>query len=173
MIASGFILRIYAGAFVINAHLNVWLILTIISVALFLAVGKRRSELEILKGTDVSRHRNTLSKYSEKVLDMYVSMFATSTWITYAIFTFQEKPPVPRHRLVEFLINLPTTLEQRKWLMLTIPLVIYGLMRYMQVIYEKPAGESPERVLLSDRPLLTSVILWGILVVGVIYIFSK
>lgn len=172
MIAAGFILRVYAGAFVIDAHLNAWLILTIVAMSLFLAVGKRRCELEILKGQNLAKARSTLSQYTEKVLDIYVAMFATATWILYAIFTFQEPSPVPRHRIAEFMMNFPTPLYQRKWLMLTVPLVIYGLMRYLQVIYQKPAGESPERVLLSDKPLLGTVIVWGLLVIGIIYIFS-
>ena len=176
IIAAGFILRVYAGAFVIDAHLNVWFLLTIISIALFLASGKRRFELTILSGANgetPSSHRSTLSLYSEKILDMYTNMFATSTWITYAIFTFQETPPVPSYGTLQLFSILPSTLEQRKWLMLTVPLVIYGVMRYLQVIYHKKSGESPERVLLSDSTLLGTVAAWGLLVVFIIYVLSR
>ena len=176
IIAAGFILRVYAGAFVIDAHLNVWFLLTVISVALFLASGKRRFELTILSGVTgetPSSHRSTLSLYSEKILDMYTNMFATSTWITYAIFTFQETPPVPSYGTLQLFSILPSTLEQRKWLMLTVPLVIYGVMRYLQVIYHKRSGESPERVLLSDSTLLGTVAVWVLLVIFIIYILSR
>jgi hypothetical protein len=62
---------------------------------------------------------------------------------------------------------------QKKWLMLTIFPVVYGLMRYLQDIYEKHEGESPERVLTSDRPLLTAVIIWVLLLIGIIYVIGS
>jgi len=68
------------------------------------------------------------------------------------------------------LVNfLPSTLRSPKWMMLTIPIVIYGVARYLYIIYEKEEGESPERVLLSDRSLLYTILIWGILVIGIIY----
>ena len=67
---------------------------------------------------------------------------------------------------------LPTSLNQRKWLMITIVPVVYGLMRYMQDIYEKHEGESPEKVLFSDKPLLATIIIWALLVIGIIYVIQ-
>lgn len=172
VIASGYILRVYGGEFASGFHISVWLLLTTISISLFLAVGKRRSELTLLsatKDTNIAATRKTLSHYSDRLLDVYASIFATSTFISYALFTFLENP-------VGFKLNLsvlvPDNLSvffERKWLMITIIPVVYGLMRYIQDIYEKHEGESPERVLLSDVPLLTSVIIWAILVVVLIY----
>lgn len=171
-IAAGYILRVLAGETLVDHHLSVWLLLTTISLSLFLAIGKRRSELTLLKsytGTKVQEIRQSLSHYSEPLLDVYTAIFATSTTIFYSLFTFLENPAGIRIDL-EFLLPefLPGYL-QRKWLMITIFPVVYGLMRYLQDIYEKQEGESPDRVLLSDKPLLASVILWVFLVIFIIY----
>lgn len=174
-IASGFIIRVYAGAFVIDSHMNVWFLLTVVSAALFLAVGKRRSEMTLLTNTGVSfaGQRNVLSHYTPTLLDVYTGMFANTTWLTYALFSFLQPPLVPtRPRLVGFLAMLPRTLTAQKLLMITVPLVIYGVMRYLQLIYEKNEGESPERVLLSDKPLLMAVLLWGLLVFMILYLLN-
>jgi 4-hydroxybenzoate polyprenyltransferase len=171
-IATGFIIRVYAGALVINAHMNVWFLLTVTSLSLFLAVGKRQSERTLLvgRGEELKGHRGTLIRYSQRLLDVYTSMFANTTWITYTLFTFLQPQIVPtRPRVVGILAELPHTLVTRKWLMSTVPVVIYGVMRYLQLIYEKNEGESPDKVLVSDRPLLLSVIIWGIMVVAIIY----
>lgn len=170
-IAGGFLLRIYAGAVLINAHVTVWFILTVVSLALFLAIGKRRSERTLLlahreKGLLT---RKILAHYPDTLLDSLTVMFATATWLSYTMFTFLQPPPVGPQVLVIFGDFLPRTLLASKWLMLTVPFVIYGVMRYLFVIYEKKEGESPERVLLSDIPLLTSVVIWGILVFLIIY----
>lgn len=168
-VAGGFILRVYAGAFAINVHLNVWFLLCVVSLALFLTVGKRRAELAILTEQLAPRHRHTLSFYSADLLDSYLTMFANSAWLAYALFTFFTPPPLISQRL-PFLADLPLTLAGiNKWLMLTIPVVIYGVMRYMNIIYQGNRAESPERVLLSDKSLLATVFIWGIMVVGILY----
>jgi decaprenyl-phosphate phosphoribosyltransferase len=172
-LAAGYMLRVFAGEFINDSHISAWLTLTVISLSLFLAIGKRRSELTLLAhhagGHVIMNTRKTLSHYSEKLLDVYLSIFATSTFISYALFTFFENPAG-----LQFVTNfIPAdilgTYLQRKWLMVTIIPVAYGIMRYLQRIYEKHEGESPERVLFSDRPLLASVIIWTILVVLLTY----
>lgn len=171
-IATGYILRVLAGETIAGYHLSVWLLLTTVSLSLFLAIGKRRSELTLLKdytGARVQEIRQSLSHYSEPLLDTYTVIFATSTSIFYSLFTFLENPG---GITIKFNILMPDFLPgylQRKWLMITIFPVIYGLMRYLQDIYEKQEGESPDRVLLSDKPLLASVIIWGLLVILIIY----
>lgn len=168
VIAAGFILRVIAGAFVINVHLSGWFYLCVISLALFLAVGKRRSELAIL-AEQAARHRKTLSLYSAPLLDNYLSMFGASAFLAWSLFTFFAPPP-PVGQAFPFLANLPLALAGiNKWLMATIPVVIYAVMRYLKIIYEGERAESPEKVLLSDKPLLFSVVLWGLMVVGIIY----
>ncbi len=167
-IAAGFVLRIYAGVWVIDAHLNVWFFLCVISFALFLAIGKRRSELTLLQ-SHAAKHRETLLHYPENLLDMLTAMFANSTWLAFALFTFLQPPIFARYRLTILFDNFSLPFAQAKYLMATIPVVIYGVMRYLYIIYEKKEGESPERVLLTDRPLLITVVLWLVLVIGIIY----
>lgn len=171
-IASGFLLRVYAGGVLIDAHVTVWFILTVASMALFLAIGKRRSERTLILGTKEGtlETRKILHHYPETLLDSLTVMFATTTWLSYTMFTFLQPPPSAGPQvLVLFGDFLPRTFLASKWLMLTVPLVIYGVMRYLYVIYEKKEGESPERVLLSDIPLLTAIIVWTLLVFLIIY----
>ncbi|MFH1186863.1 MAG: decaprenyl-phosphate phosphoribosyltransferase [Candidatus Levyibacteriota bacterium] len=175
LIASGYILRVYAGEFASGYHISVWLLLTTISISLFLAIGKRRSELTLLSSNrkaNIAETRQTLSHYSERLLDVYASIFATSTFISYALFTFLENPRGLKISLGIFLPDFLPAFFQRKWLMITILPVVYGLMRYLQDIYEKNEGESPDRVLLSDKPLFITVLIWVLLVVFIIYFIS-
>ena len=168
-IAGGFILRVYAGAFVIDVHLSVWFLLCIISLSLFLAVGKRRAELAVLTSKKALHPRKTLAFYKPQLLDSYLTMFGNAAWLSYALFTFFAPPP-PVAQRSSLWAQLPLTLAGvNKWLMLTIPIVIFGIMRYMQIIYAGAKAEAPEKVLLSDKPLLAAVIFWGVMVVLIIY----
>lgn len=170
IVASGYVLRVYGGAFAIEAHMDVWFLLTVISASLFLAVGKRRGERTLLLGSGVTVNvRTTLKRYTNDLLNLYTAMFATATWLTYALFTFNQPRIVPRGRVLTLMADLPRTLISEKLLMATVPLVIYGVMRYLQLIYERNEGESPERILLSDKPLMTTVVVWGMLVIGILY----
>jgi len=175
-IAFGYILRVYAGEVAGGAHISVWLLLTAISLSLFLAVGKRRSELTLVsqnKAVNISDVRKTLSLYSERLLDVYASIFATSTFVSYALFTFLENPRGFSLGLNIFMPDFLPVFFQRKWLMLTIIPVVYGLMRYLQDIYEKREGESPERVLWSDKPLFVAVLSWIALLIIIIYVIGS
>src|SRR5581483_4381091 len=139
-IASGYIIRVLAGEFASGIHLSVWLLLTTISISLFLAIGKRRSELTLvsrIQGASIAATRKSLSHYSERLLDVYLSIFATSTFISYSLFTFLENPKGFNISLGVLLPEFLPTFLQRKWLMITILPVVYGLMRYLQDIYEK------------------------------------
>ena len=167
VIALGFIVRVYSGAVIIGAHLNVWLLLCVISFSLFLAIGKRRSELTLLQGQ--SQSRQVLGSYPEKLLDVYTSMFANTTWVTYALFTFMFPAFAFSGAALTLLADLPRTFRSEKWLMVTIPVVIYGVMRYLHLIYEKNQGESPAKILTSDRPMLITVAIWGLMVVTILY----
>lgn len=174
-LASGYILRVYAGETLSGYHISVWLLLTTISLSLFLAVGKRRSELTLISkysSEQIAATRKTLSHYSERLLDVYASMFATSTFISYTLFTFLENSRSATVTNDLFLPDFLPTYLQRKWLMLTIFPVVYGLMRYLQDIYEKHEGESPEKVLLGDKQLLANVLLWIFLVIIIIYVIG-
>lgn len=171
-IALAYFLRVYAGEAATGYHLSIWLSLAVFSLSLFLAIGKRRSELTLLQNYahfQPKDTRATLGHYSEKLLDTYTAMFANSTWITYAFYTFLERPPESRWPYREYLFE--TFSPDRKWLMVTLPFVLFGIMRYMQLIYEGK-GESPEKILTSDIPLLTTVITWGVTAILVIYLIG-
>ena len=169
-ITMAYILRVYAGEAATGYHISIWLALAALSLALFLATGKRRAELTLIQsyeGVLPKDTRASLSHYSEKLLDTYTAMFANSTFLTYSFFTFLARPyneGVFLRNYTEFFSDLPG----RKWMMVTIPFVLYGIMRYMQLIYEGK-GESPEKILTSDLPLLTTVILWVASVLIVVY----
>ena len=140
-IATGFVIRVYAGAFLIDAHLSIWFLLCVISVSLFLAAGKRRAELAILTEKVAAQHRKTLSLYSTQLLDSYLAMFATASWLSWALFTFfkeEERDFYISQSVSPNLLNtLPLTiLGSGKLLMITIPIVIFGVMRYLHIVYE-------------------------------------
>jgi decaprenyl-phosphate phosphoribosyltransferase len=175
-IAAGYILRVYAGEFASGYHISVWLLLTTISISLFLAIGKRRSELTLLSQnltTNIAATRKTLSHYSDKLLDVYAAVFATSTFISYSLFTFLEDPKGINISIGSGMPTDITNYFNRKWLMITIIPVVYGLMRYLQDIYEKNEGESPEKVLFSDKPLLITITIWVFMVIFIIYFIGS
>jgi len=166
-IAFGFIIRIYAGAFVINAHLSVWFLLCVISAALFLAAGKRRSELNIPESFGGTT-RTSLSKYSRELIDSYVTMFGNAAWLSWSLFAFFESPKASVDIWLFFAeISRATTIN--KILMSTIPIAIYGIMRYESIIFEGKS-EAPEKVLISDKGLIISMILWLSIVYWVLYV---
>ncbi len=167
IIASSFIIRIFVGEALTGFHVPIWLMLTAIFLALFIASGKRRSEL-VLEG---AKTRPALLAYRRQLLDFYTSTFANAALVSYALFTFFTEPPEFSEPLTQFLvINFPKALG-RKWLMAaTIPFVIFGIMRYAQLIYEKQAGERPEKLLTSDIPLSLSVMGWGLMTILIIYV---
>lgn len=174
-IATGFLIRVYAGAVVVNLHMSVWFLLTVISASLFLAVGKRQSERTLISGQPesiIGSTRKILKRYSQRLLDQYTGMFATATWLTYALFTFQFENLAPKGEAAQIYDFLPKTLHSQKLLMLTLPLVIFGVMRYLQLIYESNQGESPERVLLNDKPLLITVFVFVLLSFVIIYLLN-
>ncbi len=185
-IATGFLIRIYAGSVVVNLHMSVWFLLTVISASLFLAVGKRQSERTLLLGRSgateddfhlatsktIGATRITLKRYSQRLLDQYTGMFANATWLTYAIFAFQNEIDAPRAKVASLYTFLPKALHTQKLLMVTIPFVIFGVMRYLQLVYESNQGESPEKVLLKDKPLLMTVGVFGLAVMIITYVLT-
>ncbi|KKU10693.1 MAG: UbiA prenyltransferase [Candidatus Woesebacteria bacterium GW2011_GWB1_45_5] len=166
IIATGFIMRVYAGAFVIDAHLSVWFLLCVISTALFLASGKRRAELNLV-GESNSLTRKSLRNYKKELLNSYVTMFGNASWMSWALFTFFESPKASLPIWL-VLAELSRTTTINKLLMLTIPVTIFGIMRYEALIFEGKS-ETPEKLLLTDKALITTVSLWVLLVYWVLY----
>ena len=165
-IGVSFLLRVFGGEVLTSMHVPIWLLLTTLFLALFIASAKRHSEfLRTGKKT-----RPALARYREKLLDFYASTFATATFLSYALFTFLEEPPQFSSALNKFLlINFPDALG-RKWMMLTIPFVLMGIMRYGQLIYERKEGEAPEKLITKDKPMILSILGWGIMVIFIIYV---
>lgn len=168
LIASSFLIRIFSGQVATGLHLPIWLMFSVIFLSLFIASCKRRSELSAEGATT----RPTLLQYRTQLLDFYNSTFATGTIVTYAMFTFQNPPPVFNRTVTEFLLFTFPQLIGRKWLMATtLPLVLIGIMRYAQLIYEREgSGEAPEKLVTSDKPLIWTIVAWGISIVLFTYI---
>ncbi len=164
IIATGFVIRVYAGAFVIDAHLSAWFLLTVVSVALFLASGKRRAELAVApKGTT----RESLIKYKKELLNSYVTMFGNAAWISWSMYTFFESPKAGLTTLL-YLADISKATTISKLLMATIPIVIFIIMRYEAVIFED-RSEAPEKVLLTDKFLVGAITVWVVMVLYILY----
>lgn len=138
-IAGCYVLRAMAGAVVIPVPISPWLYLCTILGSLFLALGKRRHEL-VLLDAGASLHRRILQEYSPQLLDQMITIVTSATVMAYSLYTFQGT--TGNHRL-----------------MLTIPFVLYGIFRYLYLIYMKMGGGSPEEVLLRDKHILGAVVL--------------
>lgn len=175
-IAGGFMIRVYAGAVVVNLHMSVWFLLTVISASLFMAVAKRQSERTLLTSDNAQTKefatRKALGQYSPRLLDIYTGMFANAAWLTYALFAFQHENIVTSGPLPTFMAFIPRAFTAQKWLMVTVPIAIYAVMRYLQLVYEQNRGESPERVILQDRALLTAGVIWGLSVMIILYVLG-
>jgi len=172
IVAFGFVIRVFAGALVLSINISSWLVLATIGLALLLAFGKRKSErILITKTLDTGaiETRPILNRYPESLLDSMISTSASFTMITYSLFVFLVSPMQSSKFFTSF---LPISLSSPKWMMLTIPVVIYGVARYLYVIYEKKEGESPERVLLSDFPLLFTISLWVFITFIIYYVIT-
>ncbi len=154
IIASGFVLRVAAGSVVAEAErFSPWLYVCITLLALFLGLGKRRSELTLLNANAL-RHRKVLREYSPQLLDEMMALVTSSTVIAYSLYTFSAE-------------NLPAN----RSMMLTIPFVLYSIFRYLYLIHQKNLGGSPEEILVKDVPFVISNLSWGIVVVLILYIF--
>jgi len=165
-IAFFFTIRAYAGEIATGYHLPIWIMLAVVFLSLFLASGKRRSELG---GTGVLT-RSALAGYGKNLLNFYTTMFAVCTLITYSMFTFFAEQVSFQGVIHNFLLDYFPGALDRKWYMVTIIPVIFGIMRYGQIIFEMQEGERPERVIATDIPLLLSVFLWGLLMIMIIYV---
>jgi 4-hydroxybenzoate polyprenyltransferase len=150
LIAAGYVLRALAGAFVIPVPISPWFYLCITFGALFLALGKRRAEL-LLLSDDAYSHRRNLREYTLPLLDQLIMIVVTCTLISYSLYTFQGE-------------------NASHDLMLTIPLVVFGLFRYLYLIYVKAAGDRPDELLWRDRQILAAIALWLGLALALLYL---
>lgn len=166
-ISFSFMLRAFSGQVLTGYHIQIWLLLTIFFISLFIASVKRHAEL-ILHGRET---RLSLSFYKGHLLDFLTTTFATLTIVSYSLYTFLEKPPSVKTGISQYFVDFIPYFEARKWFMITIPLVVYGVSRYAQLLYEREEGEAPEKIITQDKPLIFTILLWGMIVVILIYFF--
>ncbi len=153
VIAAGFVLRVHAGVTLITVErFSPWLYVLTTLFALYIGFGKRRSELALL-AHGAGSHRKVLDGYTLPLLDQYITIVSGTTIVVYSLYTF-------------FAPNVPAN----HTMMLTIPFVMYGIFRYLYLIQVTHAAGAPEEVLLSDRPLQATVVLWGLAVMAVFYL---
>jgi 4-hydroxybenzoate polyprenyltransferase len=156
-------IRTLAGEIVSGFHIPIWLFLTIFFVSLFMATVKRHAEL-VRRGKEA---RLALLNYSNHLLMFLTNTFATATILAYSLYTYLEKPPFIQTPLSQ----LYPRFEGRKWLMITIPFVVYGIARYAQLLYQREEGERPEKIITTDKPLVISMALWALITISLIYLF--
>lgn len=165
-ISFSFMLRTFSGEVASGYHIPIWLTLTIFFVSLFMATVKRHAEL-VSHGKEA---RPSLYHYEEHLLDFLTTTFATITIISYSFYAYFEKLPSVRTIFTDFFSGIFPGFEARKWLMITIPFVVYGIARYAQLLYEKEEGERPEKLITTDIPLIASIGGWAIVLIGLIYV---
>ena len=141
IVAAGFLLRALGGAVVIDVEISTWFVLCSFMLALFLTVVKRRQELIILQGS-AGEHREILEDYSIPFLDQVISVLTSATLVCYALYAMGVGEGTGR---------------QMQW---TIPFVLYGVLRYLYVVYKKGDGDNPTSVIWTDRPLQVTMVLW-------------
>lgn len=155
ILAAGFVLRAVAGAVVLDISMTPWLLVCMGLLALFLGIGKRRHELVLLQA-GAGEHRRILTEYSIPMLDQMMSIVTASIIMAYSMTTFSA-PAVPQ--------------QPYPVLMLTIPFVIYGIFRYLYLIYQRGEGGSPDELVLTDMPLALTIVFWGITVLSILFLF--
>ncbi|MCP4231592.1 MAG: decaprenyl-phosphate phosphoribosyltransferase [bacterium] len=157
-IAAGYVIRAVAGVFAIVAistgEISLWLLICTFFLALFLALAKRRGEITDLKDA-ATKTRDTLIRYSPKLLDEMIAVVTASTVLSYSLYTIW-----------------PETIERldTRRMAFTIPIVIFGIFRYLYLIHRKGKGASPSKLIFSDIPLIASIAVYGITVYVVLYI---
>jgi 4-hydroxybenzoate polyprenyltransferase len=152
-VASGFVLRAVAGGLAVNVDISGWLLICTVLIALFLALGKRRHEYLTLDD-EAARHRPILAEYSAGLLDQMIGVVTASTVTAYALYTMSP----------ETVAKFGTRL-----LPVTLPFVLYGIFRYLYLLYRRQLGGNPSELFLNDRALLVNACLWAIAVVAIIY----
>jgi len=165
-ISFSFMIRTFAGEVATGYHIPIWLLLTIFFGSLFMAAVKRQAEIKIAG----RQARIALYQYNEHFLNFLTYTFGTAAIIAYSTYTYVEKIPSVDTPLQKITHAIFPGWEGRKWLMSTIPLVVFGIARYAQLFYEKSEGEQPEKVITTDKTLVGTIFLWGMIVIILIYL---
>jgi len=153
MVAVFFVLRVAAGSIAVEVSaFSPWLYICVSLLALFIAFGKRRHEIVLLREA-ASGHRTSLRQYNLPFLDQIIGVVTTSGLISYTFYSFEAE----------------TALADPSRMMLTVPLIVFVVFRYLYLIHVEQRGGAPDDLLFADRPLLAAVVLWVLSVVAVIY----
>jgi 4-hydroxybenzoate polyprenyltransferase len=153
IIAAGFVLRVAAGvSLIIVDRFSPWLYVVTTLLSLFIGFGKRRAEL-VLLSEHANQHRVVFEGYSLPLLDQLIKIVSSITLVSYSLYSFSAP-------------NLP----ENHSMMLTIPFVLYGIFRYLYLIQIEQTGGAPEELILKDRPLQISILLYGLSVVIIFYL---
>lgn len=152
-VALGFVLRAVAGAVVIRVEISSWLLVCTTLLALFLGFSKRRYELLLLQ-EEAGNHRQVLEEYNPHFLDMMIAIVTASTVTSYALYTTNEETVQRFHT---------------RGLLLTLPFVLYGIFRYLYLIYRKDRGGDPVETALADPPTIINLVLWAATVAVILY----
>ena len=155
-IATGFVLRIMAGAAAISVMPSTWLVLCAVTISLFLGFTKRRSEV-VLLGDNAKKHRRVLADYNVAFLDQMISIVTAATLVCYILYTVDDHT---------------VDLVGSRLLILSVPFVLYGIFRYLYLVYHTQSGGDPTRAVFTDIPLLITGFSWATLCTGVI-LFGK
>ncbi len=152
-ISLGFVLRVEAGGMAVGVDVSRWLFLCTTFLALFLAFSKRRHEITLLAGA-ASGQRRVLDNYSPAFLDQMINVVTASSVVSYALYAVS-----------------PETQEKfgSQNLVYTIPLVLYGIFRYLYLLYQRPGERNPTEAILRDPPFLINILLWGLAVLWIVY----
>lgn len=157
-IAGGFVLRVLAGGAAIDTPISPYLYVSMINLALFQGFAKRRHELHVLADS-ASGHRRSLEDYTEPLLDQFILLAASVTVVTYCLYAITT-PARPKGVSANLLL-------------LTVPFVLYAILRYLYLVQARGMGGSPEDILLRDRPLLLSVTGWVAAFVTILYVVPR
>lgn len=155
MIGAGFVIRVLAGAAAISVSPSHWLVLCTILIAVFLGFTKRRAEIVLLEN-GAPQHRQVLGHYSAAFLDQMISVVTSSTLMCYILYA------VDKH-------TIDTVSCGSRGLLLTVPFVMYGIFRYLYLVYHRQEGGSPTTALLNDKLLIVDVVLWATVSLIVLY----
>ncbi len=157
ILAGGFVLRAIAGAVAISVTISPWLLLCTFLLALFLALCKRRHEKVVCAEND-SDQRASLGQYDAQLLNQLIAIVSSATIVSYALYTLW-----------------PETVEKFGTSMLgfTIPFVMFGVFRYLDLVYRHEKGDRPEKILLTDIPLLATIFLYGVAVITIFMIQAR
>lgn len=151
-ISAGFVLRAAGGAYAIGVPASAWLLLCTFLLALFLALAKRRHELVLLED-DADAHRPALKDYTPQFIDSMLSTTAAAAIVAYALYTVT-----------------PFAGDHLRYLMGTVPFVVYGIFRYLYLVHRKDLGGSPEEILLTDVPLILDIVAWAVVTGVIVYV---